>query len=112
MITAKEARERVESSAAKNQQRWEKIGAMVEIEADLGKNELTLYPHHDPVYQVSDQPYRQADFTPVQRIIKSGLEQLGYRVAIESFESDASKGFGSMESEPRIVTSYYIVVRW
>lgn len=114
MISAKQAVELVENSETLTKERLEKIGKLIEIEANLGKRELTLTlkEHDSELYKVKKNPYSSPNFTPIQRLIALRLEAHGYRVKIESHEYDASKGFKSMETESRIETAYNIVVRW
>jgi hypothetical protein len=112
MINAKQAVELVETSETLTKERLEKIGKLIEIEANLGKRELTLDEYGSDLYKVKKDPYHSPNFTPIQRLIALRLEAHGYRVKIESYEYDASKGFKSMETEPRIETSYDIVIRW
>ena len=112
MISAKEAVELVETSETLTKERLEKIGKLIEIEANLGKRELTLKEYDSELYKVKKNPYHSPNFTPTQRLIALRLEAHGYRVKIESYEYDASKGFKSMETESRIETAYNIVVRW
>jgi hypothetical protein len=112
MISAKQAVELVENSETLIKERLEKIGKLIEVEANLGKRELTLKEYDSDLYKVKKSPYYSPNFTPIQRLIALRLETHGYRVKIESYEYDASKGLSSMETEPRIETSYDIVIRW
>lgn len=113
MISAKEAVELVENSETLTKERLERIGKLIEIEANLGRRELKLTECDSELYKVKkNSPYYSPNFTPTQRLIALRLEAHGYGVKIESYEYDASKGFKSMETESRIETAYNIVVRW
>lgn len=114
MITAKEARELVEQSAEILQKRMERLDIWIRAEAGLGKNELLLkeYLYHEDWMKVDKRPYRDPEFTAVQRLIKAALEKVGFTVDIHGYPITIGGGLGSMDEEPREGTAYVIRVRW
>ena len=112
MINAKEARELVEQSDAGVKRRLEHIEVLIRTEASLGKREVLLkdYIYHEDWMKVEKKPYR--DFTPVQRLVKTELEKVGFTVDIHGYPITIGGGLGSMGEEPREGTNYAIRVRW
>ena len=114
MITAKEARELVEQSDAVLKYRLEYIDTLVRAEASLGKRELLLkdYLYHSDWMKVEEKSFYDPEFTPVQRLVKTELEKVGFTVDIHGYPITIGGGLGSMDDEPREGTSYAIRVRW
>ena len=114
MITAKEARELVEQSESVLQKRLDRIFVLIRAEASLGKREVLLkdYLYHEDWMKVEKNPYRDPDFTPVQRLVKTELEKVGFTVDIHGYPITIGGGLGSMDEEPREGTAYAIRVRW
>ena len=114
MITAKEARELVEQSDATVKKRLDRINAVIRAEASLGKREVLLkdYLYHEDWMKVEKNPYRDPEFTPVQRLVKVELEKLGFTVDIHGYPITIGGGLGSMDDKPREGTGYAIRVRW
>jgi hypothetical protein len=114
MITAKEARELVEQSDTGVKRRLECIDILVRSAAALGRREVLLkdYLYHSDWMKVEKNPYRDPEFTPVQRLVKTELEKLGFTVDIHGYPITIGGGLGSMDEEPREGTNYAIRVRW
>lgn len=114
MINSKEARELVEQSDAGMKRRLEHIDALIRTEASLGKREVLLkdYLFHEDWMKVDKRPYREPEFTPIQRLVKVELESLGFTVDIHGYPVTIGGGLGSMGEEPREGTDYAIRVRW
>jgi type II restriction/modification system DNA methylase subunit YeeA len=114
MITAKEARELVEQSDATVKKRLDRISVLIRAEASLGKREVLLkdYLYHEDWMKVEKNPYRDPDFTPVQRLVKVELEKVGFTVDIHGYPITIGGGLGSMDDKPREGTGYAIRVRW
>jgi hypothetical protein len=114
MITAKEARELVEQSESALQKRLDRIAALIRTEATLGKREVLLkdYIYHEDWMKVEKKPYRDPEFTPVQRLVKTELEKVGFTVDIHGYPITIGGGLSSMGEEPREGTGYAIRVRW
>jgi hypothetical protein len=114
MITAKEARELVEQSDASVKRRLDRISALIRAEASLGRREVLLkdYIYHEDWMKVEKNPYRDPEFTPVQRLVKTELEKVGFTVDIHGYPITIGGGFKSMDDETREGTGYAIRVRW
>jgi len=114
MITAKEARELVEQSESVLQKRLDRISVLIRAEASLGKREVLLkdYLYHEDWMKVEKNPYRDPEFTPVQRLVKVELEKVGFTVDIHGYPITIGGGLGSMDDKPREGTGYAIKVRW
>jgi hypothetical protein len=86
MINAKEARELVEQSDATVKKRLDRINAVIRAEASLGKREVLLkdYLYHEDWMKVEKQPFYEPEFTPVQRLVKTELEKVGFTVDTRS----------------------------
>jgi hypothetical protein len=112
MINVKEARELVEQSESALQARLDRISVLIRTEASLGKREVLLkdYLYHEDWMKVEKKPYH--DFTPVQRLVKTELEKVGFTVDIHGYPITIGGGLGSMGEEPREGTNYAIRVRW
>lgn len=114
MINAKEARELVEQSDAVLKNRLERIDTLIRSEASLGKREVLLkdYLYHSDWMKVEEKSFYDPEFTPVQRLVKTELEKVGFTVDIHGYPITIGGGLGSMDDEPREGTSYAIRVRW
>jgi hypothetical protein len=114
MITAKEAREMVEQSDATVKKRLECVDKLVRSEATLGKREVLLnhYLYLSDWVKVDKRPYRDPEFTPVQRLLKVELEKLGFTVDIHGYPITIGGGLGSVDDKPCEGTGYAIRVRW
>jgi hypothetical protein len=114
MINAKEARELVEQSDATVKKRLEHIGTLIRAEASFGEREVLLkdYLYHEDWMKVEKNSYREPEFTPVQRLVKTELEKVGFTVDIHGYPITIGGGLGSMDDKPREGTDYAIRVRW
>ena len=114
MINAKEARELVEQSDAGVKRRLEHIEVLIRAEATLGRREVLLkhYLYHEDWMKVEKKPYRDPEFTPVQRLVKTELEKVGFTVDIHGYPITIGGGLGSMDDKPREGHDYAIRVRW
>jgi hypothetical protein len=114
MINVKEARELVEQSDAGVKRRLEHIEVLIRTEASLGQREVLLkdYLYHGDWMKVDKRPYRDPEFTPVQRLVKTELEKVGFTVEIHGYPITIGGGFGSMDDKPREGHDYAIRVRW
>jgi hypothetical protein len=114
MINAKEARELVEQSESVLQKRLDRISVLIRTEASLGKREVLLkdYLYHEDWMKVEKKSFYEPEFTPVQRLVKTELEKVGFTVDIHGYPITIGGGLGSMDEEPREGTSYAIRVRW
>lgn len=97
MINAREARELVELSKVKMTARLEVIGVQIETAATLGERHIYLVDHYDKAYEVDKDPYRSADLTPLQKLIKKELDRLGFSMSIEEYDITIGGGLGSLE---------------
>ena len=114
MINAREARELVEQSLVVMEKRLNQIGEKIKEAATLGKREIwltTALPYHKE-FEVEYQPYRSAEFTPLQRLIEKELKRLGYEMKIELRETKIGGGFKSLDGESKIEMHPYIKVSW
>ena len=114
MITAAEARKLVQESDENITRHLKRITDKVEEYAKLGKSSFYLdfaLPYELNTYDVKDFPYHAPEFSPVQLLIKAGLEKLGYSVKIEEYISTGG-GFKCMEENPEPVKTYHIKVQW
>jgi hypothetical protein len=114
MINAKEARELVEQSDTVLKNRLDRIAALIRTEASLGKREVLLkdYLYHEDWMKVEKTPCYEPVFTPVQRLVKTELEKVGFTVDIHGYPITIGGGLSSMDEEPREGTAYAIRVRW
>jgi hypothetical protein len=114
MINAKEARELVEQSDAILKQRLDSIEVLIQSAASLGKREVLLkeYLYHADWMKVEEKPFYEPEFTPVQQLVKTELEKVGFTVDIHGYPIIIGGGLGSMDEEPREGTDYAIRVRW
>ena len=112
MIDAKQARGIVEECSVITQQRLAKIGAMIEVEARLGKSTLDLRLVDSALYELIKPPYRNVELNPSQRRIKAELEKLGYRVQTVSYTYTAGGGLGNIDDDAREETGYKIQITW
>ena len=114
MINVKEARELVEQSDAGVKRRLEHIEVLIRTEASLGRREVLLkhYIYHEDWMKVEKKPCYEPEFTPVQRLVKTELEKVGFVVDIHGYPITIGGGLGSMGEEPREGTNYAIRVRW
>jgi hypothetical protein len=114
MINAKEARELVEQSESALQARLDRISVLIRAEATLGRREVLLkdYLYHEDWMKVEKKPYRDPEFTPVQRLVKTELEKVGFTVDIHGYPITIGGGLSSMDDKPREGTDYAIRVRW
>lgn len=114
MITAKEARALVVQSDAAVKNHVAFTAALIQTEASLGKREVLLkdYLYYSDWMKVEKKPYYEPEFTPVQRLVKTELEKLGFTVDIHGYPITIGGGLSSMGEEPREGTNYAIRVRW
>ena len=117
MITAKEARDLVESSSAQIEARLARLDKLIQEAARLGKRNITL--HYDgnthyigDEFKVKYQPYSTAEFTPLQSLIKAELEKFGYTVKIVLKNVQIGGGLGSMDDEIKHEDHPYIRISW
>ena len=114
MITARQAREMVEQSSIVMETRLEQISEKIIEASMLGKSELWLtdaLPYHKE-FEVVEISYRNPEFTPLQRLIKTEMERLGYSFKIEQREIKIGGGLGSLDEPARLEMLPYIRVTW
>ena len=114
MITARQAREMVEQSSIVMETRLEQISEKIIEASMLGKSELWLtdaLPYHKE-FEVVEISYRNPEFTPLQRLIKTEMERLGYSFKIEQREIKIGGGLGSLDEPSRLEMLPYIRVTW
>ena len=114
MITARQAREMVEQSSIVMERRLEQISEKIIEASMLGKSELWLpdaLPYHKE-FEVVEISYRNPEFTPLQHLIKTEMERLGYSFKIVDREVTIGGGLGSMDDAPREEKRPYIRVTW
>ena len=112
MINAREARELVELSKTKMTARLDVIGKQIETAATLGDRHIYLVDHYDKAYEVNKDPYRTADLTPLQRLIKKELDRLGFGMIIEEYDIKIGGGLGSLDEPARDGKAYRLKVSW
>ena len=116
IITAQEARVLVAESETRMEKYLEDIGRVIEREARLGKSFVfpakVISIQFRTLYDVEHEPYRASEMTGVQKLIKSRLETLGFRMAFEKQEVKIGGGLGSQEDEPRTEMHDYIKISW
>jgi hypothetical protein len=114
MINARQAREMVEQSSIVMETRLEQISEKIIEASMLGKRELWLtdaLPYHKE-FEVVEISYRNPEFTPLQRLIKTEMERFGYTVKIEEREVKIGGGLGSLDEPSRLEKCPYIRVTW
>lgn len=114
MITAQEARLKVDQSETKMTARLELIGGAIVKAAELGKSHIWLGHSlpYDDAYKVNNM-YHSGTFTPLQLLIKEALEKhpLNYKVTMVSHTAKRA-GLGWNDDADETVTSEYIQVSW
>ena len=96
------------------EKRLDQIGEKIREAATLGKSEIWLtsaLPMHKE-FEVDYQPYRNADFTPLQRLVEKELRRHGFTMKIELRETKIGGGFKSLDGETKIEMHPYLKVTW
>lgn len=116
MINAREARELAELSSNNIDKRVEAICTEIRKAAELGERFVIpqdkMYHDHDKWLRIEVQPYRHAEFTPMQRLVSKKLDHLGFTVRILVRDIKVGGGLGSMDEPSREEPQHYIEVRW
>ena len=116
MIDAKTARALVAESETLMEKYIKDIGRVIQREARLGKSFVfpakVISIQFRTLYDVEHEPYRAPEMTGVQKLIKSRLEKLGFRMAFEKQEVQIGGGLGSMDDEVRHEMHDYIKISW
>lgn len=115
MINARQARELSDLSVTNINKRVEAIGEHIRKAAELGERFVIpqdkMYTESDKWLRVDTQPYRHAEFTPMQKLVSKELDRLGFTVRLLVRTIKVGGGLGSME-EARDEPQHYIEVRW
>lgn len=116
LIPAKDARALVEQSDALMIRYLDDLGVIIEREARLGKRFVspssTIGLQFRTIYDVEHIQYRQAELTPLQKLLAAELKKAGYTMKLDTQTVQVGGGLGSMDDEVKHEQRDYIKISW